>query len=174
MPRPNVPVSWRAPDGPYRQAPPEYGGEWWLVNPFTGNEPWLRRAPAKETLPDGFVAIFGPRPQSADFPTNRAWTFARNQWLTDLRTFVAAGHPDGYTIEQTQIADGVFQAWRMGEAAYYQNVNGWRARWPHSQVVDFEQPAAVAVELSHISVALYQAELIERGLFPAEGHTARQ
>jgi hypothetical protein len=30
-----IPAHWKAPYGPYRQAPQQYGGEWWFVNPFT-------------------------------------------------------------------------------------------------------------------------------------------
>lgn len=36
----DVPDSWKWPIGPYQQAPEEFGGEWWKVNPFTGSEPW--------------------------------------------------------------------------------------------------------------------------------------
>ena len=61
-----IPEAWKHPVGPYRQAPPEYGGEWWLVNPFSGDEPWLlldRKAPVPEVLPVGFENTFGPRPK---------------------------------------------------------------------------------------------------------------
>ena len=31
----DVPDVWKWPIGPYQQAPEEFGGEWWKVNPFT-------------------------------------------------------------------------------------------------------------------------------------------
>ena len=34
-----IPDHWKYPMGPYHQAPPEFGGEWWVVNPFTTSEP---------------------------------------------------------------------------------------------------------------------------------------
>ena len=59
---PDVPEWAKHPLGPYHQAPLEYGGEWWSVNPFTGPEPWIPRASQNEqTLPDAFAEIFGLR-----------------------------------------------------------------------------------------------------------------
>ena len=96
-----IPENWKAPIGPYREAPPEFGGGWWVVNPFnsfgtTGNHsPWERLAPqAKpEALPAGFVDIFGPKPEFADFPNSASWTTARNHWAQNLRQFKGAGRP---------------------------------------------------------------------------------
>ena len=62
-----IPDHWKQPVGPYRQAPQEFGGDWWLVNPFTGSEPWNNQPRPKEPLPEGFTSIFGPRPQLADY-----------------------------------------------------------------------------------------------------------
>ena len=62
-----VPEHWRSPIGPYRQAPAEFGGEWWMVNPFTTEEPWRNEAGPTEQLPDGFLEIFGPRPKVSDY-----------------------------------------------------------------------------------------------------------
>jgi hypothetical protein len=71
-----VPEDWKHPLGPYRQAPAEYGGEWWLVNPFTTDEPWVTQSVIVEReLPPGLVEVFGLRPRISDYSqaTNAAF-----------------------------------------------------------------------------------------------------
>lgn len=165
--KPTVPEHWKAANGgPYRQAPPEYGGQWWYVNPFTGEEPWLRaNAPSQpeEELPPGFVDIFGPRPQFADFPNSQAWKVAKAQWETDLKTFVREGMPVWLSREKASALDLIFLSWGMGHPRWYGNIYGEQVRWPQSEVPDFQIAASTVVNYPHQVVAMYQTELVANG-----------
>jgi len=169
-----VPEHWKAPFGPYRQAPADYGGEWWYVNPFnskgtTGNNsPWERFAPKNQPedapLPDGFEAIFGKRPEFKDFTDRTAWTTARNHWDQNLKQFKAAGLPLWLGQEQKAELDTLYQSWDMGKPHFYGGRYGEMVRWPNSEVQDFEQAAHFAAFYPHHVIAIYQAELAEHGL----------
>lgn len=84
-----VPEHWKAPLGPYVQAPTEYGGEWWFVNPFTGPAPWITEMPKKE-WPAGFLDIF-PEPRLEMFMNapnpSAALAAARSDHISALTRF---------------------------------------------------------------------------------------
>ncbi|MBI1353258.1 MAG: hypothetical protein GC160_02850 [Acidobacteria bacterium] len=168
----NIPGNWKAPIGPYQQAPAEYGGQWWYVNPFTGAEPWKAFAPQPAVeLPEGFREIFGDRPQAKDYigrPQELAT--ARGQWDQDLKYFVRAGLPEWITPHDQAAADQIFEAWDMGDAAYYEGRYGWMARFPQSDVPDFELAASMVVRYPHQAVALYQVEMLQHGDTPGQRH----
>jgi hypothetical protein len=161
-----IPAHWKAPYGPYRQAPPMYGGEWWFVNPFTSAEPWKRFAhqPTPVTLPDGFMDIFGEEPQFKDFPDSRAWTTARNHWDQNLKQFKGAGRPLWLSVEQVAELDALYTSWAMGKPRFYGGRYGEMVRWPDSQVQDFEDSAYSAANFPHHTIARYQIDLAQNGV----------
>jgi hypothetical protein len=170
-----VPESWRYPLGPYRQAPSEYGGEWWLVNPFTGEEPWVTRGQAApRELPAGFVEIFGERPKIADYAQapnpGLAWRVAVDLWEQDLRYFKRAGIPDWASLEQVVVAEQVTRAWGLGPPRFYEGRYGWMARFPESQIRSFESTAWGVLNVTHHVIAGYQWRLLEQGIVPEKRH----
>ena len=171
----DVPDGWKHPLGPYRQAPAEYGGEWWLVNPFTTEEPWATQGGVVEReLPAGFVEIFGPRPKIADFShvanPGFAWRVAVDLWEQDLRNFKRAGVPEWTTPEQVTAAEKVARAWDLGAPRFYEGRYGWMGRFPESQLRAFESSAWGVLNVTHHVVATYQWRLLEQGIVPAKRH----
>jgi hypothetical protein len=172
-----VPESARWPVGPYRQAPPEYGGEWWLVNPFTGPEPWLildRPAPGlppgTESLPEDFVRVFGEQPTRRAGESGADFQARLSRWRQDLEFFQQAGIPEGFDQAQVDLAASVYEQWGMGRPAFYEGRYGWFARFPDSQIPDFEMDAASALTASHLAIARYQVRLVQEGITPVERH----
>lgn len=172
----NVPDHWKHPEGPYRKAPPEYGGEWWLVNPFASPNPWLTqsRAATQEALPAGFEGLFGARPQAADFRStpnpSLFFRMALVQWEQDLRHFDRAGVPEWATAESMSAAEAVFRAWQMGAPRYYLGRYGWSARFPESPLPSFDADARSAIESTHLMVARFQMAMVEDGKIPERKH----
>ena len=169
----DVPDAWKRPLGPYQQAPPEFGGEWWKVNPFTGPEPWrpveISSSPEPE-IPDGFTEIFGTRPRASDFSSFRAYKAAELRWDQDLRFFQRSGIPEGFDQAQVDLAAGVFEKWDMGRPLFYEGRYGWMARFPDSAIPNFEANVTASLEVSHIVVAKYQTRQLLHGVTPAVVH----
>ena len=169
-----VPDRWKAPLGPYRQAPLEYGGEWWLVNPFNGPEPWLlmdRKPALAEVLPEGFEAIFGPRPQKTGYQTRRAWKHDVIVWERDKKNFKQAGQPPWASKKELRLAAEVLDAWGMGAPSYYEHRNwGWMAMFLDSQVEEFSMNAHTTVYYTHLVIANYQVRLLQEGIRPQVIH----
>jgi hypothetical protein len=170
----DVPEHWKYPEGPYRQAPAEYGGEWWLVNPFGSATPWLVRPIAKEDLPAGFEEIFGARPGASSFreTPNPSLYFrmALVDWEQSLRYFKQAGTPEWASAENLGAAATVFESWAMGRPRYYEGRYGWSARFVDSAIPEYEAAARAALESTHLVVAQYQLALLERGEVPEQRH----
>jgi hypothetical protein len=171
-----VPEHWKYPMGPYLQAPPEHGGEWWLVSPFTTPEPWLNQVNSsrQETLPVGFVEIFGPRPTITGYKHTpnpslmlRAATVV---WEQDLKYFKSASMPEWLTPAELADVERVAQHWGLGKPKYYEGRYGWMARFSDSEIKDFESSAWGAVNATHLLVAQYQLRLIDRGTIPEKRH----
>lgn len=169
--RTTVPDHWKHENGgPYRQAPPEYGGEWWTVSPFTASgttdnaSPWERFAPQAEpeALPEGFEAIFGKMPEFKDFTDSAAWTTARNHWRQNLAQFRG---PLKSKLEGQALADleATYEAWGMGKPRFYGGRYAEMVRWPDSQVQDFEASAFEAEAVPHHVIARYQIALANSG-----------
>lgn len=170
-----VPDHWKYPEGPYRQAPAENGGQWWLVNPFGSAEPWLTQSqkPKAEVLPLGFALIFGTRPQAKDYRGPgypQTFQAATADWEQSLAQFKQAGPPEWATAAEIQAAGQVFEAWDMGRPYFYEGRYGWSARFPHSELPQFEVAARAALEQGHLVVAQYQLALLERGAVPEKKH----
>jgi hypothetical protein len=112
--------------GPYKQAPAEFGGEWWLVNPFSGPQPWVRATeiaagadPAETVpLPDGFLKLFGPRPERSESASRGEHVLSTLLWDRELENFGGVGIPDGYTEEQVHTAAHDMKLWGMGEPVW--------------------------------------------------------
>ena len=182
----DVPESAKYPNGPYRQAPEEFGGEWWLTNPFTGTEPWRTQgsstspsgggntaepvSPNLAPLPEGFVEIFGERPRMADFDSRTEFKIAVGQWEQDLRHFKQAGAPPAFDPEKIGLASGVFEAWGMGQPQFYEGRYGWMARFPDSGFGDFEISANTAIEYTHQAVSSFQMRQLQEGVMPTVRH----
>lgn len=170
----HVPEAARHPLGPYRQAPEEFGGQWWLVTPFTGEEPWtnLTFPPAEE--PEGvtaeFLSVFGPRPERQEGRTYWENKAAEIQWEQDLEHFRGVGVPDGFTAEQIEAAADVLENWGLGRPVFYEGRYGWKARFPASSIPDFEANPFTAVEAPHLVVARFQVKLARNGEEPLTRH----
>ncbi len=167
--------------GHYQQTPAGFGlweGEWWSVSPF-GQEPWevARRKTEPqvvEQLPDGFQAIFGPRPEKADFNTRRAWKHDVIVWEQDKKNFVQAGDPPwtdmDIAVDLQKTAD-IFQAWNVGSPVYYEHKSyGWMAMFLDSELDEFQMNAHTTVYHTHLVIANYQVQLIQEGIQPSVVH----
>jgi hypothetical protein len=174
-----VALALRYPDGPYRQAPEEFGGEWWLTNPFTGLEPWKTQGFLDPYAPqavdnagasEGFLAVFGPRPNRETHPNLALRGAAAADWERNLESFKGVGIPEGYTQQDIDAASKVYEACGLGKPLFYEGRYGWAAKFPESKVQGFEPSPFVALEVPHLVVARYQVELAGQGLEPARKH----
>jgi len=162
----DVPESVRHPNGPYRQAPAEFGGQWWLVSPFTGEAPWETQLAAAEpppAPPAEFAAVFGERP-------SRASAAAALEWDQNLEHFKGVGTPEGFAAEQIDAAGDVFEQWGLGRPVFVEGRYGWSAHFPDSQVQGFQASPFTAVEAPHLVVARYQIRMTQDGQEPPEQH----
>jgi hypothetical protein len=183
LPRfPDVPDSAKYPAGPYRQAPPEYGGEWWVVSPFTGDQPWLNQeigasSPISaasqylpENLPQGFLEAFGEIPVHRQGESGVEFAGRLSRWKQDVEFFQRTGIPDGFDDAQVELASAAYEQWGMGRPVFYEGRYGWFARFPDSAVPEFEMDAASAVGSSHLAIARYQVRLLREGVEVAQTH----
>jgi len=175
-----VPESLQWPAGPYRQAPAEFGGEWWLTNPFTGAEPWITqtgaadvaKVPAAEVpeAPAAFLELFGPPPQLDPTISRLHRSTEMAQWLIDLENFQGTGVPEGFSQEQVDRAADLFESWGLGRPVFYEGAYGWKARFPDSSIPEFEAAPFTAIESPHLVVAKYQIKMTQQGSTPLERH----
>jgi hypothetical protein len=167
-----VPDFAKSPLGPYRQAPPEFGGDWWQVNPFTGPEPWRNLDPPsiEEMFPEGFIEVFGPPPKPSDFDSNWDYRVARTVWSQELKYFGGTGMPEGVDPAKLEEAAKTFEDWGLGRPVFFQDRYGWRARFPDSEIPTFGGSPATAAEAPHVLVANYQIELLQKGITPSRLH----
>ena len=167
----DVPEWAKHPLGPYRQAPPEYGGEWWFVNPFTGPEPWIPRASQTEqVLPDGFAEIFGPRPQMQDYKTSDEFHTARLRWEQDLKYFEGSGIPQDLDPAEIERVGDIHEEWGMGRPVFYEGRYGWKVRFPDSEIPNFEANPRGMINAPHVLIAQYQSRLLQKGIVPENPH----
>ena len=160
-----VPDAWKPPFGPYRQSPEgaPFAGHWFYVSPFTGPDPWNRMNPPEaEELPDGFEPIFGERPIRD--------RVALVLWEQDLKYFKRAGTPEGYELDELQLAQGVLDFWDMGTAHHYEGRYGWMTRFPQSADPRYETPAYTAIKYTHFAVSGFQISLLHQGVRPSVRH----
>jgi hypothetical protein len=160
----DVPQSAQHPLGPYRKAPQEAGGDWWLVSPFTGPEPWValnapknpsKAAAATEAAPEDFVRVFGARPEAGTPAV---------QWDLDLSYFQGTGLPEGFNEAQLEAAKAQFDDWGLGEPVFYEGRYGWQVRFPDSPLPRFETTASTALLTPHLVIAEYQVRSIQEGV----------
>lgn len=168
-----MPEAAQWPQGPYRQAPVEFGGEWWLVNPFSGPQPWVRAAEIAAAdgaqadtaqPPEGFLKLFGPRPERSEASNRGAYILRTAVWERNLADFRGVGIPEGYSDEQVQAAADAVKHWGMGEPIYYQGRDGWKARFPDSLLPTFEISAETAIKAPQVAAAVYHVQSILRGV----------
>ena len=167
---------WKEPLGPYRKAPPEYGGEWWMVTPFSSLKPWLyyNRKPEKDLLPEGFVVLFGDRPQWKDFIKLKggyqAFRIATVEWEKELKYFKGTGVPEWATPAQLAAAEKVLIAWNLGRPTFYESRYGWLGRFLDSQITDYDGSAWQIINFPHHFVSQYQIAAFLRGVNPPKWH----
>lgn len=154
--RATVPDLWKYPNGPYRQAPPEWGGEWWYVSPFTGSEPWTRygQPVQEEQFPPGAIDVYGPKPNEQ---------FARQIWLDNVRAFEPAQFPEALA-PWVPDAERTFQAWGVGRMVPFNDKRfGLMVAFPESGVVGHSDSMYHAVTATHQEIAEYQVKYLEAG-----------
>ena len=172
----NVPEHWRHPLGPYMKAPAEFGGRWWLVNPFVGIEPWRRgaEAPADEELPPGFAETFGQRPRSQDYHGSAnpslAFRVALGEWEQQLRHFVRAGYPGWAPEREWGLVLDALRFWGLGDPRHYEGRYGWMTRFPKAQIPDYEASTWTTLNAVHLVIAQYQLRLLDQGIVPTVRH----
>lgn len=149
-----VPEHWKAPMGPYRQAPPDYGSKWYLVSPFTGPEPWLRDVPVEQpTYPEGFIEIFGERPRDR---------FERVEWEGRLDRYEADHFPTGTDISD---AAATFEFWGLGRMLPYRDKTfGLMVGFPDAAIKGYAVPMELALRATHLAIAGYQIDLLQDGV----------
>lgn len=161
-----VPEFAKWPAGPYRQAPAEFGAEWWYVNPFTGEEPWINQSAAlnaeeEAEIPEDFLAVFGEKPADrTEAPI----------WEQNLKYFKQSGVPEGFTQEQIDAAAPVFEAWGLGRPVFYEGRYGWKARFPEAGIKGFEAFPFASLTAPHLVIARYQVRQLQSGETPIERH----
>ena len=172
----DVPDAAKHPAGPYVQAPEEYGGEWWLVNPFVGTEPWITatievtEGAGPADLPADFTRIFGDTPARRSGESYGEFRSRSVNWKQNLEYFQGSGVPEGFDPEEIALASSTFEAWGMGEPQFYEGRYGWRVRFPDSAIPEFEFNVQAAITVPHIVIARYQVRQIREGTPPAEFH----
>ncbi len=168
----DVPDSIKWPSGPYRQAPPEHGGQWWLVNPFTGPEPWGGASGSAalfvdetETTPPGFREVFGDKPSSSE-----SGGAALSDWLRNLEHFKGVGVPDGFSEADVELAGAVYEAWGLSQLTFYNGRYGWRAAFVDNNGERFDASAFTSLAAPHLVIARRQINQIAEGLTPSTIH----
>ena len=168
-----VPGHLKSPLGPYVQAPPESGGEWWYANPFIGPRPWLilePRTEVPETLPAGFEELFGPRPARTRTDNSVDFAAKTNQWEQSLKHFKGVGIPDGIEPAEIDALRDTMEKWGLGEPRFYEGRYGWRVRFPDSRAPSFEMNPKTLVTAPQLSVSMYQIRLLKDGILPEPLH----
>ncbi len=173
-----VPEHWKAPMGPYRQAPDAHGGEWWLVTPFSDPNPWLKgtRPPETPALPDGFEKLFGNRPEWQDFrylgkSALMSFETAKVHWDQELKYFKRVGVPPGYTPDEIGDSIGLMTAWGPGQPTFYEGRFGWMGRFLESDIADYDSSAFQIIKYPHHTVSQFQiANFTRNGVVPAKWH----
>ena len=183
-----APEHMQFPNGPYRQAPAEYGGQWWLVTPFSDPKPWLKgsRETEADSLPDGVVEIYGSRPQWKDYRhlgKSALITFegAKVTYDQDVERFQGL-----VTLSEEQLAFGVFRGaftsvadmhlafvtWDMGMPVYYRDsLLGLMGRFVDSALPDYDMSYHSIATAGHNNIADFQEALwLRKGLEPARWH----
>ena len=165
----SIPESHRAPLGPYRQAPPEYGGAGWFVSWTTGETPWINQGKLVEppSYPEGFIDTFGPRPLGKDYPKlGVSFQQALSRWQDDLKYFKEAGVPEWHNPVLWQDAAQLFSRWGMGHPRPHLGRYDYCVRWPDSQNREFEGSYYEAQNSTHLVIARYQMSLLSVGVVP--------
>ncbi len=179
----DVPDSWKFPEGPYHQAPAEYGGGWWQVSPFTGSEPWKNAAlqaqrkadgtaataQKQDSYPDGFLEAF-PKPERSQYKSATEFRGAMGRWETDLKYFKQVGTPPGVSEAQINAASDIARQWGLGTPQIYEGRYGWAVRYPESQFPTFETNLNGLMNNIQQTVAQYQVKLIRSGVEPVTRH----
>lgn len=162
----SIPEEWKEPKGPYRQAPAEHGGEWWLKSPFN-SKPWLSIVREAAPLPVGFEALFGKRPDARDYPTPESSRIDKMRWEKRLEDFVSISSPSEFGLAEED--PGVYVAWGMGSPVYYVSKNGGlRARFVNVSKSFYRTSASLTFDLTgeqvasdpHLMVALFQVHAL--------------
>lgn len=164
-----VPEHWKGPYGPYREAPAEYGGGWYLVSWTTGPEPWRTQQnkglPPPEA-PADFIALFGEIPDRNPLDGGEA----RNYWLERLRHFKGTGTPEWASVEQVALSTSILKSWGLPGPVLYDGRYGWMALFNDSVIGDYEVPAVTFIRTPQNAVSEFQIEMLAQGIVPERIH----
>ena len=168
---------YKEPYGPYRQAPAEYGGEWWYMSPFGSLTPWLFQdgVPSKVAYPEGFISLFGDKPMWKDFIGTGVGPFRRFKaamgiWESELKYFKGLGLPEWVTSDQLIASNAVLLRWKIGLPEYYESRYGHLGRFIHSEVPDYDSSTYHIINFPHHLVAQVQIEMFSRGISVEKWH----
>ena len=174
-----VPDHWKAPVGPYYQAPAEHGGDWWLVNPFTASQPWLYqdKRPEEGVATQGFCAALRPetemdRLHESSGAGHRAFQVATVQWEQELRYFKGDGKAGvGRRPEKWPRLRLSMWEWNLGRPMFYEGRFGWMGRFIESKIKDYDSSAWQIINYPHHTVSQYQIRLyLDHGIRPEKWH----
>ncbi len=169
-----VPEWAKWPEGNFRQAPEESGGDWWKITPFTSSQPWTSLSrPFEhplEILPEGFEGLFGTRPQYADYDGYLDFKVAELRWEGSLERFKGIGLPEGIDPEALAASTQVMLDWGLGEPQFYEDSYGWHAKFPDSLNPRFQINPTTLLMAPQLTVSSYQVGLIQLGIAPDRLH----
>jgi len=170
----SVPPEAQSPVGPYHQAPAEYGGEWWILSPFTGPEPWTRLK-RESPIDPGFLKAFGPRPEQSRGMSGdeiRSVKRARSDWQSHQDRFgglvdiVAEGYA---TADEARALSSTFEFWDSGEPVFFRYLGEFRVRVVGAPV-GWWQDAESLIVYPHLTIAGMQNKMLLNGIIPAKKH----
>lgn len=147
--------------GPYRKAPDEYGGGYYLVTPFSDPQPWLKHPLPDRQVPEGFALVFGPRPSWKDYQrlgkhALMAFESAKVIWESELKGFKSVGPPPNYDPALRADAEAVLVKWLLGKPVFYEGRFGWMGRFLESDIWDYDSSAWQIINYPHHVVSTYQ------------------
>lgn len=163
--RATVPEHWKWDNGgPYKKAPAEYGGEWWMVNPFYGETPWENLGPVVgPVLPDGFAELFGAdAPDHNSHPSPAMRRLALNEWNAAREHFKRSGTPEGLPAASMAAANIKFALWGLGHVAFYEGRYGWRGMFPDA-MVGYQTDPLTIVRSPDVVIANWQIKRLLLG-----------
>lgn len=116
------------------------------------------------------MKLFGPRPDRSEASSRGEYVLRTAVWDRELADFQGVGIPEGFTEGQVQTAADAVKHWGMGEPIFYNGRDGWKARFPDSQLPNFEMSAETAIKAPQVTAGIYHIQAILRGVEIEERH----
>lgn len=175
----DVPDVHKHPSGPYRQAPPEYGAQWWLISPFSGDvhrhEPWIvySQPVVDPAVPVDakFADAFGAQPKSSDYDSAYDYRNDLEWWRKMARDVKQISLPPNFDPADVQKVCDKFRIWGMGQPRFYEAQYGWIAFFREvgaKQLIHkFESSAWAAILRPDMVIMEFQVQELLSGRVPA-------